>query len=128
MSATEFAFPTPPRTKRKNAEQLTTILTHRRLEVNPKASAAWMRQLSGNASLCGATLSALQCVCRNPILLHEIIQRLSRNSSKARKAVALQSAVIEAPNDSLLADLTDLCRFASRENGLRRFSLPLKPK
>jgi hypothetical protein len=38
----------------ENVEQPTTILTHRRLEVNPKASAAWMRRLSGHAMLAAA--------------------------------------------------------------------------
>jgi hypothetical protein len=35
----------------KDVEQPKTILTHRRLEVNPKASAAWMRRLSEHAVL-----------------------------------------------------------------------------
>jgi hypothetical protein len=33
----------------ENVEQPTTIVTHRRLEVNPKASAAWIRRLRGKA-------------------------------------------------------------------------------
>jgi hypothetical protein len=33
----------------ENVEQPKTIVTHRRFEVNPKASAAWMRRLSGHA-------------------------------------------------------------------------------
>ncbi|MCA9123865.1 MAG: hypothetical protein H6821_01005 [Planctomycetaceae bacterium] len=37
----------------ENVEQPTTIVTHRRLEVNPQASAAWMRRLSGHAVLAG---------------------------------------------------------------------------
>jgi len=53
-------LPTPPPTGRmpdaapneaENVEQPMTIVTHRRLEVNPKASAAWMRRLSGHALL-----------------------------------------------------------------------------
>ena len=46
-----MACPTPPRTEAENVEQPTTIVTHRRLEVNPKASAAWKRRLSGHAVL-----------------------------------------------------------------------------
>jgi len=38
----------------ENVEQSKTIVTHRWLEVNPKASAAWMRRLSGHALLGGA--------------------------------------------------------------------------
>ena len=38
----------------ENVEQPTTIVTHRRLEVNPKATAAWMRRLSGHAMLTAA--------------------------------------------------------------------------
>jgi hypothetical protein len=38
----------------ENVEQPKTIVTHRRLEVNPKASAAWMRRPSGHAMLAAA--------------------------------------------------------------------------
>ncbi len=37
----------------ENVKQPKTIVTHRWLEVNPKASAAWMRRLSGHAMLGG---------------------------------------------------------------------------
>ena len=36
----------------ENVEQPKAIVTHQRAEVNPKASAAWMRRLSGHALLC----------------------------------------------------------------------------
>ncbi|HUG71449.1 MAG TPA: hypothetical protein VMM76_27135 [Pirellulaceae bacterium] len=38
----------------EHAEQRKTIVTHRRLDMNPNASAAWMRRLSGNAVLGGS--------------------------------------------------------------------------
>ena len=40
----------------ENVEQLKIIVTHRWLEVNPKASAALMRRLSGHAVLGGSLL------------------------------------------------------------------------
>jgi hypothetical protein len=39
----------------ESVEQPQTILTHRQSEVNPKASSAWMRKLSGHAVLADAT-------------------------------------------------------------------------
>jgi len=52
-TANGFACPTPPLIEAENVEPPKTIVTHRRLEVNPKASAAWMRRLSGHAVLSG---------------------------------------------------------------------------
>ena len=46
-----LARPTPPRTERKNVEQPTSIVTHRGLEVNPKACPAWRPDLCGHAVL-----------------------------------------------------------------------------
>jgi hypothetical protein len=40
-------------TEAENVEQPMIIVTHRWLEVNPNASAAWMRRLSGHALLGG---------------------------------------------------------------------------
>jgi hypothetical protein len=37
----------------ENAKQPKTIVKHRRLEVNPTTSVAWMRRLSGHAMLAG---------------------------------------------------------------------------
>ncbi len=48
-----YACPTPPRTEPKNVEQPIAIVTHRRLEVNPKAYPAWTPDLCGHAVLCG---------------------------------------------------------------------------
>ena len=48
----------------ENVEQPKTIVTHRPLEVNPKASAAWMRRLSGHAALAAAPLDLLRLVPR----------------------------------------------------------------
>ncbi len=43
-----------------NVEQPTIILTRRPLEVNPKASAAWMLRLSGQAPLGGVSFRPMR--------------------------------------------------------------------
>jgi hypothetical protein len=47
------ACPTPRANEAENVEQRKTIVTHRRVEVNPKASAQWMWRLNGHAVLAG---------------------------------------------------------------------------
>jgi hypothetical protein len=53
LMANGFARPTPPPDEAKHVEQSISIVTHRRLNVNPKAYAAGRPDLCGHALLAG---------------------------------------------------------------------------
>jgi len=75
-----FACPTPPRTEQKNVEQPIAIVTHRRLEVNPKAYPAWMPDLCGHAVLAGNSAvhyfgGPIQCIHLSAVEPHQRANR-----------------------------------------------------
>ena len=64
----------------------------------------------------------LQVINRNSVFPHESDQLIAGNTteSASRNAKSFQLARVEAANDRLLTDLTDLGRFTGREDGLTR--------
>jgi len=71
-------------------------------------------------------LAALQGIGRDAVVLHELVQGLAGDAAEpaARHAEPLELAVVEAADDGLLGDLTDLRGFAGREHGLHAFVHP----
>src|SRR5262249_17239375 len=65
-------------------------------------------------------LPALQGIRRDPVLLHEPVEGVTRDPSESGPgdSKSLELTGVEAANDRLLAHLADLGRLARRENGL----------
>ena len=67
-------------------------------------------------------LAAFESVRRNLVVFHELVQCFPRNAAELRAwySEALELTVIEAADDSLLANLADLRGFTGREHGFHR--------
>ncbi|MDA1052545.1 MAG: hypothetical protein O3C40_18975 [Planctomycetota bacterium] len=100
-----------------SVEQPKTIVTHRRLEVNPKASAAWMRRLSGRAVLDDRT--TIVRVSSERFAIGEQSRHLAKvpaveMRTKRVEPVDLSQSKFARPNDFLHRDSMFVIRSINR--------------
>ncbi len=123
------ACPMPPRTDRKTSNNQES-LRHAAARKQRRRRSGKNAGLRGHVLLCLAARSAFQSVRWDSIVSHEDVQLVARNpaESASRYAKTRQRTVVEAPDDRLLANVTNPSRFAGREYSLPRFCRWLKPK